>query len=152
MKNTNYNTTCTVRIEFDAAHRVIGHENKCKYLHGHRYVLEISAAAETLDNLGRVIDFGVLKRIVKEWIDSNLDHTTILSTKDIDLGNSIESYTGQKIYYLNANPTAENIAQHLLRDVLAKLFLHYNVHIAQIVLHETPNCKVTVTNSFSPVC
>ena len=32
--------TCTRRIEFDAAHRILNHESKCKMLHGHRYVVE----------------------------------------------------------------------------------------------------------------
>ena len=36
--------TCTRRIEFDAAHRVMGHEGKCKHLHGHRYALEARVA------------------------------------------------------------------------------------------------------------
>ena len=54
---------CSRKIDFDAGHRVIGHKNKCKYLHGHRYTLEITAAALELDEIGMVADFGFLKKI-----------------------------------------------------------------------------------------
>ncbi|NBU05839.1 MAG: 6-carboxy-5,6,7,8-tetrahydropterin synthase, partial [Sphingobacteriia bacterium] len=53
---------CSRKIDFDAGHRVIGHQNKCQYLHGHRYSLEITATALELDELGMVADFGVLKK------------------------------------------------------------------------------------------
>jgi 6-pyruvoyltetrahydropterin/6-carboxytetrahydropterin synthase len=53
--------SCTRRIEFDAAHRVMEHESKCKHLHGHRYALEATFVAPDLDTLGRVVEFGVIK-------------------------------------------------------------------------------------------
>ncbi|MDX1917418.1 MAG: 6-carboxytetrahydropterin synthase [Rickettsiaceae bacterium] len=138
----------TRKIEFDAAHRVIGHENKCKYLHGHRYVLEVSFVTSKdtsrLDSLGRVIDFGVIKDRALTWVNDNLDHTTILSTADKELGDFLENYTGQKIYYLNSNPTAENIAVHLLKEILPELFKDLYVKISGLKLYETPNCCTKV--------
>ena len=80
---------CTRRIEFDAAHRILEHESKCKMLHGHRYALEITVKAEKLDKLGRVVDFGVIKEVVGQWIDNNWDHNTILSNKDQKMGSMI---------------------------------------------------------------
>ena len=59
---------CSRKIDFDAGHRVIGHKNKCQYLHGHRYSLEITATALELDELGMVADFVVLKKIMKKVI------------------------------------------------------------------------------------
>src|SRR5262249_22784820 len=53
--------TATRRIQFAAGHRVFGHEGKCRYLHGHNFVALVTAAADDLDAVGRVIDFGVLK-------------------------------------------------------------------------------------------
>ena len=132
--------TCTRRIEFDAAHRIMDHESKCKMLHGHRYALEITFAANQLDNLGRVIDFGNIKEIFGSWIDENLDHNTILNVKDKELGALISGQTGQKIYYLSENPTAENIAKHLFYDILPKLFADFEAKITQIKIFETPNC------------
>lgn len=136
--------TCTRRLEFDAAHRIINHESKCKMLHGHRYSMEVTFLANDLDNLGRVIDFGEVKELLGAWIDEHLDHNTILSIKDKNLGDDITKTTGQKIYYINENPTAENIAQHILLDICPKIFARKNVECIAIKLYETPNCYVEV--------
>lgn len=136
--------TCTRRIEFDAAHRIINHESKCKMLHGHRYALEASFAAKELDNLGRVIDFGVIREVLGQWIDDNLDHNTILSIKDKKLGETISEQTGQQIYYMDENPTAENIANHIFNEICPKLFATKNVKCVAIKLYETPNCYTNV--------
>lgn len=137
--------TVTRRIEFDAAHRIINHESKCKMLHGHRYALEATFSAKNLDDLGRVIDFGVIREVLGTWIDDNLDHNTILSIKDKDLGDKISTTTGQKIYYISENPTAENIAQHILNEICPKLFADKNVKCVALKLYETPNCYTNIS-------
>src|SRR4051812_49251931 len=114
--------TCTRKVHFDAAHRVMNHESKCKMLHGHRYVIEATFAADELDNLGRVIDFGVIRDRLTNWIDTNWDHNTILCEKDKELGEVIAKQISQKIFYLPTNPTAENMAEYLLNTVCRKLF------------------------------
>lgn len=137
--------SCTRRIEFDSAHRILNHESKCKMLHGHRYALEATFIASELDNLGRVIDFGVIKEILGKWIDENLDHNTILSIKDKNLGDRISAITSQKIYYMQNNPTAENIANHIFQDICPKLFENSDVKCISIKLYETPNCYSDVS-------
>lgn len=132
--------TCTRKIEFDAAHRIINHESKCKMLHGHRYVLEATFSASELDNLGRIIDFGVIKEVLGKWIDDNLDHNTILSIKDKKLGDEISKETGQNIYYIEENPTAENIAKYIFDKICPQLFANHNVKCVALRLYETPNC------------
>lgn len=136
--------SCTRRIEFDAAHRIMNHESKCKMLHGHRYAIEATFVAKELDDLGRVIDFGVIREVLGAWVDENLDHNTILSIKDKKLGDKIESETGQKIYYIQENPTAENIAKHILEKICPQLFSDKNVKCIKIKLYETPNCYTDV--------
>jgi len=136
--------TCTRRIEFDAAHRIINHESKCKMLHGHRYCLEATFVAADLDNLGRVIDFGVIREVLGGWIDDNFDHNTILSIKDKKLGEKIAEITGQKIYYMAQNPTAENIANYIFSEICPKLFADKNVKCVALKLYETPNCYANV--------
>ncbi len=120
---------CSRKIDFDAGHRVIGHKNKCQYLHGHRYSLEITATALELDELGMVTDFVVLKKNIKTWIDTNFDHNIILHKNE---------------YYINSNPTDENIALHLWKDVIPLLFAKSSFQILRIRLYETPNCYVEV--------
>jgi len=137
--------TCTRRIEFDAAHRVVGHEGKCKHVHGHRYALEATFASRELDTIGRVVDFGVIKDVLGKWIDDNWDHTAILFDEDKPLGKAISSITGQKIFYLPANPTAENMAEYIIHTVCPKLFADLPIQCTRIRLYETPNCYADVT-------
>ena len=132
--------TCTRRLEFDAAHRVMRHESKCKYLHGHRYVVEATFAAEALDSVGRVIDFGSVKEILGGWIDEHWDHTAILHEDDRKLGEAVIGHTKQEIYYLPYNPTAENLAAYLLETVCPRLFKGKGIRCVHVRVHETPNC------------
>lgn len=132
--------TCTRKLEFDAGHRVVNHESKCKFLHGHRYVVEATFAAEELDALGRIIDFGVVKQRLGEWIDTYWDHTVILWKEDKILGDAITPLTNQEIYYLPYNPTAENLARYLKDTICPKLFKDEYLHCTRIRIWETPNC------------
>jgi len=137
--------SCTRRLEFDAAHRVMEHESKCRNLHGHRYVLEATFSAGKLDSLGRVVDFGVIKERLGDWIDTHWDHTTILFDKDKALGDAINGQTQQTIFYLPANPTAENMAAYILEKVCPDLFKESGLTCTAITLYETPNCKATAS-------
>jgi 6-pyruvoyltetrahydropterin/6-carboxytetrahydropterin synthase len=135
---------CTRKIEFDAGHRVHGHESKCARLHGHRYVLEITAAAPELDGIGRVVDFSVLKGILGRWVDETWDHRTLLWEDDDILGSHtdppwFEQHAG--FVRVPFNPTAENMAAYLL-DFFGDLLLTagVDVTITKVRVYETPNC------------
>jgi 6-pyruvoyltetrahydropterin/6-carboxytetrahydropterin synthase len=132
--------SCTRRIEFDAAHRVMLHESKCKHLHGHRYVIEATFEADALDDVGRVVDFGVIKERLGGWVDHYWDHTTILHEADAPLGQSITQHIAQEIFYLPTNPTAENLAAYVLEVVCPMLFEDTPIRCTHIRLYETPNC------------
>ena len=135
----------TRKIEFDAAHRILGHESKCKYVHGHRYKVEATFVGENLDQIGRVVDFSVIKKVLGGWIDENFDHNTILSVEDKKLGDLIESETGQNIYYLDYHPTAENIARYLFEEICPKIFKDHEVKCVEIIVNETPNCHAKIS-------
>jgi 6-pyruvoyltetrahydropterin/6-carboxytetrahydropterin synthase len=134
--------TCTQRLEWDSMHRIPRHESKCAAFHGHRYVAEITCEAPALDELGRVIDFGVIKDVVGAWIDSHWDHTAILMRDDPDpavqqLAESNRAL-GRPIYFLDAAPSAENIVSELAR-ICDELLPEHGVKVARIRLWETPN-------------
>lgn len=131
---------CTRLLKFDAAHRVMLHESKCKMLHGHGYGVEATFTAKSLDSIGRVIDFGVIKERLGSWIDKNWDHTAILYDKDAELGATIGQITGQKVYFMPTNPTAENMADYLLNRICPELFADTEVLCTKIRLWETTNC------------
>ena len=134
----------TREFQWDAAHRVLNHESKCRYLHGHRYRAEVTVKAPELDPLGRVIDFGSLKEIVGTWIDTNWDHGCILHPEDplidkIDL-------LGKPAYKMpdGKNPTAENIAKELFSAV-ESLMLMFGKSIQPVGIRvwETPSCSAS---------
>ena len=135
--------TITRRLEFDAAHRVMKHESKCRNLHGHRYAVEITVTSEDLDPLGRVIDFSVLKSRIGEWVDEKLDHGSILNRKDKDLIEFCED-NDWKVFVLWDNPTAENIAS-LIMEQSESLLSGTGIDVEKIRVYETPNCWADCT-------
>lgn len=144
MERDGYNTimiTCTRVLEADIAHRVMNHESKCRTLHGHRFKFEITAVADKLDSVGRIIDFGVLKSTVGAWIDEQWDHNTILFKEDEYLINALIKTPNQMKFPFVAswNPTAENIADFLLRDVCPKVLRNTGVKVISVRVWETPN-------------
>ena len=129
--------TCTRKLEFDSAHRVMKHESKCRNLHGHRYVAEVTAEGN-LDALGRVIDFSVLKDVVGWWIDEEWDHGVILNQADGPLIDYVKDQ-GWKCYVMNDNPTAETMAAYLFAKA-NELLSGSGVAVVHVRLYETPNC------------
>ncbi len=131
--------TCTRRIQFCAGHRVLNHESKCANSHGHNYVAYFHAEGG-LDKLGRVIDFSVLKELLGGWIDRNWDHGFIVYSEDREMISALERLSKQKLYLMPSNPTAENMADFLLRVVCPKVLTNTAVTVTKVVLWETENC------------
>jgi 6-pyruvoyltetrahydropterin/6-carboxytetrahydropterin synthase len=130
-------------LKFDAGHRVVNHESKCRTLHGHEYKIEVYCEAACLDELGRVVDFSVIKTVFGAWVDEYLDHTMILWEIDPDI-DLLEACKGAKpIFKVPFNPTAENLAEMLLVKA-NKMLAEYGVTVPKIRLWETSNCYVEV--------
>ena len=68
----------TKRIEFCYGHRLLDYDGICKHPHGHNAVAEIEVTTNQLDNRNMVCDFSDIKRIVKGWVDRELDHRMVL--------------------------------------------------------------------------
>lgn len=138
--------TCTRRIEFDYGHRVFQHESKCRHIHGHRGVVEITVVAP-LDKLGRVIDFSVLKERIGGWIDANWDHNMIVFRDDQEVIHALRTISDiRDPFMLPYNPTAENMARYLLEVVCPVLLDDTGVEAVKVVLWETPNGKAEATH------
>ena len=133
----------TRRLEFDAGHRVLGHEGHCKHLHGHHYVVEITVSASSLDSLGRVLDFGKVKELVGGWLNREWDHNLLLHPADplLMLDDAMQRviFAGKKPYVMECgNPTAENMAEELWEN--ASKLLPAGMKVSQVRVWETPNC------------
>ena len=134
--------TCTRKLTFDAGHRILNHEGKCRFPHGHTYIVYITAKAAKLDHIGRVVDFSVLKEVYGSWIDQNFDHGFLVWEKDIDLLKALSGVLGAKVYYCPFNPTAEEIAKFLGSYYeFVQALAEFDVEVCQVVVCETPNCS-----------
>ena len=136
------------KFHFCAGHRVHMHESKCANLHGHNYILYVFAEAPELDALGRVIDFSILKSRIEPWIDANWDHTFLIFDQDLEMLELEKIAPKNRPWYLCPfNPTAENMAIHLMRDILPRLLQGTSVKIARVELEETQNCRAVISEA-----
>jgi 6-pyruvoyltetrahydropterin/6-carboxytetrahydropterin synthase len=126
----------TKRIDFCYGHRLLDYEGICKHLHGHNAVAEIEIRTDALDRRNMVVDFTDIRRIVKEWIDRELDHKMILRHDD-PLVASLRAL-GEPIYTLDSNPTVERIAR-LIFDVSRE----HGLQVARVTVWETPSSWAT---------
>jgi len=125
------------RIKFCAGHRLHKHGGKCEFFHGHNYVADFYVTGETVDSVGRVIDFADLKRMFKGWIDEHWDHGFILSEQDQNGLHVIKQVEPCKYYTLPWNPTAENMARYLLDVVCPQLLSGTKVIATKVLIWET---------------
>ena len=129
----------TRRITFCAGHRLLGHEGRCANLHGHNYAAEITVEAEDggVDEIGRVVDFKVLKQTIGAWIDTHWDHAFVLWDKDVQALEALQQVEPHRLYVMDVSPTAENMADHLLRVACPEALKGTGVRAVKIVLWET---------------
>lgn len=99
----------TKEIRFCYGHRLLNYDGKCRHLHGHNGRAVISLASPSLDHLGMVADFSLIKRVIGGWIDLHLDHKMLLH-KDDPLLPTLRQLN-EPVFLLEVNPTAENIAK-----------------------------------------
>lgn len=137
----------TKRFKWDMGHRLVAHEGKCRHLHGHEYKLFVTVVG-VQDEMGRVIDFGQLKQIVGDFINSELDHNFMLQLGD-PLIPVLEAAGEQHIVSPFA-PTAENIIEWMAKRIDKLLegstwapFPAGPVRLAKLELWETENCFAT---------
>jgi 6-pyruvoyltetrahydropterin/6-carboxytetrahydropterin synthase len=133
------------RFTFCAGHRLVGHEGKCRNLHGHNYVLEVYVTGKTQDAIGRILDFKLLKQRVNDWLDENWDHAFILWKQDQNGLAAIRSSEPHRLYELNTNPTAENMAQHFLEEICPQILSGTDAVAYKVRLWESEETCAEVT-------
>jgi 6-pyruvoyltetrahydropterin/6-carboxytetrahydropterin synthase len=126
----------TKKIEFCYGHRLLDYDGMCKHPHGHNAVAEIEIQADSLDARNMVADFGDIKRIVKGWVDRELDHRMILR-RDDPLVRCLQSL-GEPVYLLERNPTVERIAR-LVYDISRE----HGLPVVRVTVWETPTSWAT---------
>jgi 6-pyruvoyltetrahydropterin/6-carboxytetrahydropterin synthase len=128
----------TKRIEFCYGHRLMDYDGMCRHPHGHNAVAEIEIQTGSLDKRNMVADFGDIKRLVKGWIDRELDHRMILR-RDDPLVKALETL-GEPMYLVESNPTVERIAR-LVFDISRE----QGLPVTRVTVWETPSSWATYT-------
>jgi len=146
--------------DISCGHRVVGHESKCRHLHGHNYRVHFHCEADSLDQLGRVIDFSVIKDRLCEWLEVEWDHKFLAWDNDpvVSAMYLVSNEPGylkdmrdvedlvDSIVFLPFNPTAENLALYLMNDIAPKQLHGTGVVVTKVIIEETRKCFVEVGN------
>ena len=128
----------TKRLDFCYGHRLMDYDGVCSHPHGHNALVEIDIGSDDLDSRNMVCDFSDIKRIVKGWIDRELDHKMILR-RDDPLVTAMQAL-GEPMYLLDSNPTAERLAR-LIYDISRE----QGLPVTRVTLWETPTSWATYT-------
>lgn len=112
-----------VKTHFDAAHQIRGYPGKCRFLHGHRWEVEVIVSSHCLDEMGMAVDFRLVKDILKEAV-GKYDHKNLVEIPPFD----------------KINPTAEHIAREIYESIKEKTPEPLNIE--EIKVWESPECRV----------
>jgi len=134
----------TAEIKFDAAHRLSNYEGKCQRIHGHTYRVSITVESSKLNNWGAVIDFGDLKRLLKTYVSDRYDHKLILKSGDTENKAISSVLKSSWVVWMNGNPTAENMARDIYKDIQPALkVIAKNIKLVEVTVYETATNKAT---------
>jgi 6-pyruvoyltetrahydropterin/6-carboxytetrahydropterin synthase len=113
-----------VVTEFASAHTLRDYPGACSRMHGHNWKMELEVLATALDEIGMGVDFKQMKAAANE-VGDRLDHRYL---------NDLEPFT-------EINPTAENIAAYMYREIAAKLNSD-TIRVSAVTLWETDRACV----------
>ena len=114
----------TKRFDFCYGHQLPDHEGKCKNVHGHNAVLEVTVTGllhTDGPSNGMIVDFGILKDIVDRHVVDKLDHQFL-----------------NDYLVTSAPPTAEQLVLRITGELIEP-FLERDLHLVRVRLYETPD-------------
>jgi 6-pyruvoyltetrahydropterin/6-carboxytetrahydropterin synthase len=75
-----------VEHNFETAHRLPFLGGKCENLHGHSWWVEFDISRvdveDGINDAGISVEYGEVKKLIRDWIDTYLDHGTMLGLND----------------------------------------------------------------------
>ncbi|MCQ2959067.1 MAG: 6-carboxytetrahydropterin synthase QueD [Bacteroidales bacterium] len=130
----------TKEFIFDAAHILPQYDGKCHNIHGHTYKLQVTLKGtpcedEKSSKCGMVMDFGILKKAVKEPIVDRFDHSVIVPCGG--RFDCMKEYQEEgKFIEIPCQPTCENLTAYIAQEI--KKHLPCDVELFSVRLFETP--------------
>jgi len=129
----------TKEFKFEMAHALKGYDGLCRNIHGHSYELLVTVTGIPISDpastkLGMVMDFGDLKKIVRNNIVDEFDHALVLQRASADDFKTGAEMFGRTIL-VDYQPTSEN----MLIDFASRLksLMPVNVKLHHLLLRET---------------
>ena len=122
------------------AHALFGYDGLCKNIHGHSYRLWVTIIGKVLEEEnhvknGMVLDFSILKKIVKPEIVDKYDHSLVLNANSPHANIDFSAF--EKVFLLPYQPTSENLVYDFVQVIKEKL--PKNVDLHKVILSETAN-------------
>ncbi|KSA12972.1 6-Pyruvoyl tetrahydrobiopterin synthase [Maribacter dokdonensis DSW-8] len=131
----------TKQFNFETGHALYGYDGKCRNVHGHSYKLSVTVIGSPITDtnhvkLGMVIDFGDLKKIVKEDIVDIFDHATVFNknTPHVELAKELTD-RGHNVILADYQPTSENMVIDFAAKIKSRL--PENISLFSLKLQET---------------
>jgi 6-pyruvoyltetrahydropterin/6-carboxytetrahydropterin synthase len=112
-----------VRVEesFSSGHALRGYKGKCENVHGHNYRVRVTLAGPKLNEIGLLVDFTELKRVLRGII-AEIDHQFL---------NDLNAFKVE-------NPSAENLAKYFYHETRRGLGeLPEGARITEVIVWET---------------
>ncbi|MHC1681756.1 MAG: 6-pyruvoyl tetrahydropterin synthase family protein [Clostridiaceae bacterium] len=135
-----------IEHSFDSAHFLANYVGKCGNIHGHRWRIEVEILAEELVKDGQlegmVIDFGDLKKDIKEYLDY-YDHSLIIQENSMRkelLDLLIED--NFKVIVVPFRTTAENFSKFFYEGISEKGY-----KVKRVTVYETPTNSAAYESS-----
>jgi 6-pyruvoyltetrahydropterin/6-carboxytetrahydropterin synthase len=126
---------------FDSAHFLPKYYGKCERMHGHTYRLRISVEGQIGEN-GLVMDFVILKKIVKEQVLNKLDHQLLNDVLEIPSCENIAKWIWEQLSDLKSL-IEKQLDDPNLPDSITKYFkdddaseMNLKEFSSQVKLHE----------------
>ncbi len=133
----------TKEFSFETGHALYGYDGKCRNVHGHSYKLSVTVIGTPIADtshvkLGMVIDFGDLKKIVKEDIEDVFDHATVFNknTPHVELARELKK-RGHNVILVDYQPTSENMVLDFVQKIKKKLPDTIELHSLKLQETET---------------
>ncbi len=133
----------TKQFTFETGHALYGYDGKCKNVHGHSYKLSVTVIGSPITDssnvkFGMVIDFGDLKKIVKEEIVDLFDHATVFNknTPHVELAHELEQ-RGHHVILVEYQPTSENMVIDFAGKIKSRLPRNIQLHSLRLQETET---------------
>jgi len=112
---------------FSAAHALRGYKGKCERLHGHNWKVKVTLKSCGLDKTGMAMDFTDIKTKLAGVL-SKFDHC----------------FLNETVPFHKINPTAENIALVIFKNIAVKLPKAVKVHEVEVWESDTSSATAAL--------